>query len=114
MSSIDGVQKRGLREGPLGKALALLAVLTAAFLVARSCGSSQGAISKDEAIQIAREEIAWKPEGVQVKNVAQGIPQRRVWAVSLYNGPPTRPEKVTIVQIHSETGEVLDLAGPRS
>jgi hypothetical protein len=114
MPSTDAVPRPALRDRPLGKALALLAVLVFAFFVARSCGSSQGAISKEEAIEIARAEITYEPEGIQVRNVARGIPQRRVWAVSLYVGRPTRPEKTTLVEINTETGEVLKVTGPRS
>jgi hypothetical protein len=107
MPSIDAVQRPALRDRPLGKALALLAVLVLAFFVARSCGSSQGEISKEEAIEIARERISFEPDGIQVRNVAQGVPQRRIWAVSLYTGRPARPERTTLVQIDSETGQVL-------
>jgi peptidase YpeB-like protein len=109
MPSTDAGPKLALRDRPLGKALALLAVLAAAFLVARSCGSSEGAISQEEALEIARAEISFEPDGVQVRSVPRGIPQRRVWAVSLYTGAATAPERVTIVQIDSETGEVLEV-----
>ena len=113
MSSSDAGPKPALRDRPLGKALALLAVLVAAFLSARSCGSSEGAISKDEALEIAREEVSFEPDGIQVRNVAQGIPQRRIWAVSLYTGEAISPERITVVQIDSETGEVLNVRANR-
>ncbi|MBA2615241.1 MAG: PepSY domain-containing protein [Actinobacteria bacterium] len=90
--------------------LALLAVLALAFVGARSCASSQGEISKEEAIEIARDEIDFEPDGVQVRNVAQGIPQRRVWAVSFYTGRPTSPERFVVVQIDARTGEVEGVA----
>jgi len=92
----------------------LLAVLVAAFVVARSCGSSEGAVSKDEALEIAREEISFEPDGEQIRNIARGVPQRRAWAVSLYTGTATRPERVVLVQIDSESGEVLSVrdSGP--
>jgi len=72
--------------------------------------SSQGEISKEEAIEIARDEIDFEPDGVQVRNVAQGIPQRRVWAVSFYTGRPTSPERFVVVQIDARTGEVEGVA----
>jgi uncharacterized membrane protein YkoI len=102
-----------LRDRPLGKALAFLAVLVAAFLVARSCGSSQGAISKDEAVEIAREEVSFAPDGIQIRSVPRGVPQRRVWAVSFYTGEATAPERVAVVQVDSETGEVLNVRETR-
>jgi hypothetical protein len=105
--------KPALRDRPLGKALAFLGVLVAAFLVARSCGSAQGEISKEEALDIAREEVAFEPAGTQIRSVPKGIPQRRVWAVSFYTGEATAPERVTVVQVDSETGEVVDVQETR-
>jgi uncharacterized membrane protein YkoI len=101
--------RRALRDRPLGKALAFLAVLVAAFLVARSCGSSQGAVSKDEAVEIARGEVSFAPDGIQIRSVPRGVPQRRVWAVSFYTGEATAPERVAVVQVDAETGDVLDV-----
>ena len=97
---------RALRERALGKALLLVAVLVAAFLVSRSCGSSEGAITKDEAVEIARREVDYEPDGVQVRNLPRGIPQRRVWAVSLYVGRAAAPRRITVVEVDAETGEV--------
>jgi Peptidase propeptide and YPEB domain len=115
MSSTDAEAKRALRDRPLGKVLAVLVVLFVAVVVARSCGSSHGEISQEEAIEIAREEISYEPDEIQVRNVAQGVPkQRRIWAVSLYVGDRTAPEKVTVVEIDAETGEVTEVHGPRS
>lgn len=114
MPSTDVAPKPALRDRPLGKALAVLAVLVAAFFVARSCGSSEGAISKEEALEIARGEVSFEPEGEQIRNVARGVPQRRAWAVSLYTGTATRPDRVVLVQIDAETGEILSVrdSGP--
>ena len=109
MPSTDAGPKLALRDRPLGKALALLLVLVAALVVARSCGSSQGAVTKEEALEIARGEVSFEPEGVQIRSVPRGIPQRRVWAVSFYTGEATAPERFTIVQVDSETGEVVDI-----
>ncbi len=109
MRSTGADPKPALRDRPLGKALALLAVLVAAFLVARSCGSSQGAVSKEEALEIAREEVSFEPDGTQVRSVPRGIPQRRVWAVAFYTGEATAPVRVTVVQVDSETGDIVDV-----
>ena len=105
---------RTLREGALGKALLLVAVLVAAFLVSRSCGSSEGAITKDEAVEIARREVDYEPDGVQVRNVPEGIRPRRVWAVSLYTGTFRAPTRLTVVEVDAETGQVRDVHRSRS
>jgi uncharacterized membrane protein YkoI len=107
MPSTDAVPRRALRDRPIGKALALLAVLVVAFFAARTCASSQGEISKDEALEIARERVSFEPDGTQIRNVAQGVPVRRVWAVSFYTGEPTSPERSMIVEVDAETGEIL-------
>ena len=102
----DALTAHGLREGPLGKVLLLLAVLAAALLVVRSCGSSRGPIDQEEAVEIARRHVTYEPDGVQVRNVPKGIPARRFWAVSLYEGTATDPTRFTLVEIDAETGEV--------
>ncbi len=82
-------------------------MLVVALVVARSCGSSQPAITKEQAIEIAKREIAYEPDGVQVRNVGQGVPvERRIWAVSLYQGSATRPTRLTVVEVDAETGDV--------
>jgi hypothetical protein len=92
-----------------------VAVLLLALLASRTCGSSQPEISKDEAIEIARGEVAYEPDGVQVRNVGQGVPEtRRIWAVSLYTGSATAPERLTIVEVDAETGEVRRVRGSTS
>ena len=93
-------------SGWIGKALALVGVLLLAFVVARSCGSSAPEVSQDEAVEIARAEIRYEPDGVQVRNVPQGVQSRRVWAVSLYEGSFTNPTRVTVVEVDAETGDV--------
>jgi uncharacterized membrane protein YkoI len=114
MPSTDAGTRPGLRDRPLGKALALLVVLALAFVAARSCASSEGEISQDEAIEIAREEVSWDYEDVQIRNVAEGVPQRRFWAVSFYSGRPTDPTRVTVVRVDAETGRILGVeeSGP--
>jgi hypothetical protein len=85
----------------------VVAVLLAAFLVSRSCGSSMGDISKDEALEIARESIDFAPTGVQIKNVPGALASRRIWAVSLYTGTLRDTDRCIVVQIDSDSGDVL-------
>jgi hypothetical protein len=84
----------------------LALVLVAAFLVARSCGSSRPAVSQDEAIEIARAQIEFEPARVQVRNVPRGIEGRRSWAVSLYTGTPSDPGTCRLVEIDAGSGSV--------
>jgi len=100
---------RGLRNRPLGRALILAGVLAAAFAVSRSCGSTHQPISKDEAIEIARESAELVPDRVQIRFVQRGIPPRQFWAVSLYTvDEDDRPAQVELVLVDAQTGEVED------
>lgn len=87
-------------------------VLLAAVLVARTCGSSEGEVSRDDAVSIAREEAAFAPcaetRCVQVRSVPRGIPPRRFWLVGLAreldeNGNPTEFQNFLV---DAETGDV--------
>lgn len=84
----------------------LLAVLLAAFLVARTCGSSAPGVSQEEAIEIAKDEIDFEPRQVQVRNVPRGIEGQRSWMVSLYTGTPTDPQECRLVEVDARSGEV--------
>jgi hypothetical protein len=97
---------RPFRETAWAKAAIFVAVLVVAFGVARSCGSSAPEVSRDEAVAIAKRQIDYEPDGIQVRNVPRGIDQRRVWAVSLYTGTARVPRRVTVVEIDAETGDV--------
>jgi hypothetical protein len=44
---------------------------------------------------------------VQVKNVPRSLQQRRVWAVSLYTGTATAPEKCRLVEVDASSGAVV-------
>jgi peptidase YpeB-like protein len=100
---------RPFRESAWAKAAILVAVLIVAFGVARSCGSSAGAISQEEAIEIARGEIDYEPDGVNARNFPRGVPPRRFWAVKLYTGTRSNPGRMTEVVIDAETGDVLSV-----
>ena len=101
---------RSLRDRPLGKLLALLAVLLVAFVASRSCASRSGEISKEEAVEIAEREIAYEPEVTQVRLIRQGFQSRPVWAVSLSTlDAAGRPDRITIVLVDARTRQVADV-----
>jgi hypothetical protein len=99
--------RRGLRDSLAGKVILLLAVLFVALIVARTCGSSSPDVSQEEAIEIARDEIDFEPEHVQIRNVPRGIEGQRSWMVSLYNGEPVNPEECRLVEVEADSGDVL-------
>jgi hypothetical protein len=84
----------------------LVAVLVVAFLVARTCGSTQPEVSSDEAIEIARQQIDFDAPRVQIRNVPRGL-KRRAWIVALYTGEPGNVGRCRQVEIDADSGEVI-------
>jgi hypothetical protein len=108
--STDAGTRRGLRDSPAGKVALLLLVLAAAFLVSRSCGSSETEVSKEEAIEIAREEVAFTPERTQVRYLKRGLQSQAFWAVSLSTLDEAGvTDRVVVVLVDTTTGEIEEI-----
>lgn len=98
---------RGLRDSPLGKVAILVAILLVAFLASRSCASSGGRVDLDEAVAIAKRQVDYEPERVNVRFFRQGVPSRPFWAVSLADlDEAGAVERRTLVVVSAATGEV--------
>jgi hypothetical protein len=71
----------------LGRILLLAVVLVVALLVAQTCGSANQNVSKEEAIEIAKETATFQPcaapQCVRIRYVQRGIPVRGFWLVGL-------------------------------
>ena len=105
----DAPTARGLRDSPFGKAAILVAVLLAALLVSRSCGSRETEISQEEAIEIARAEIDYEPDRVMTRFVPRGADSRANWAVSLSTvAEGGRLDRITVVVVDGRTGDVVE------
>jgi hypothetical protein len=104
----DAGTGRAFRDRPLGRAAILVAVLVVALLVARSCASRNTEITKEEAIVIAKGEIDFEPDAVQVRFFPRGVQSRPFWGVSLYTGTRQQPTECRIVQIDANTGRVAE------
>jgi hypothetical protein len=87
----------------------LVAVLLAALLVARTCGSSEPTVSQEEAIAIAKRQVDFEPRAVQIRNVPRGLEGRRSWAVSLYTGTIGNPGTCRVVEIDTRSGQVAQV-----
>ena len=101
-----GTQARDLRDRPLFRVAALVVVLLAAFLATKSCARHDNEISQDEAIAIAKEQIDFVPDKVQIRYLPQGIPPVYFWAVSLYTLKDGQPARVRVVLVNARTGAV--------
>lgn len=85
-------------------------MLAVAFLAARGCASRETQVSKEEAVEIAREEVDYEPERVMTKFLARGIKSRPSWAVSLATLRDDGSfERITVVVVDGRTGDVVDV-----
>ncbi len=101
---------RGLSDRPVGKILLLAAVLAAAFLVSKSCGSSENAVSQERAKEIARAAVDFEPDRVGVRYLKRGFQSRGFWAVSLskQNGAGQLVQ-TTVVVVDGQTGRIEEI-----
>ncbi|MGH3103637.1 MAG: hypothetical protein ACRDN6_06025 [Gaiellaceae bacterium] len=89
-------------------------MLLIAVLVSRGCASSADEISKDEAIAIAKREVAFRPDRVQVRLVRRGFQSRPFWAVSLSTlDAEGRFDRVTVVLVDARTRVVEEVRETR-
>jgi len=114
-SSTDGDARpdpsapKPLQDRAAFRIAALLAVLAAAFLVARGCGSG-GDVTKDEAVAIAKQHVEFEPECYQVRFLRSGIKSIPLWAVSLWTlNKAGGFKRIAVVQVNADTGAVVDV-----
>ena len=101
---------RGLRDRPVGKVLLLAAVLAAAFLVSKSCGSSENAVSQERAKEIARTAVDFEPDRVGVRYLKRGLQSRGFWAVSLSRvNEAGELVQTTVVVVDGQTGRIEEI-----
>ena len=98
---------RDVRDRPLFRIAALVVVLVVAFVATKSCARHENKISQDEAIAIARKQIDFTPDKVQIRYVPQGIRPVYYWAVSLYTVRNGAPARVNVVLVNATTGEAV-------
>jgi len=95
---------RDVRDRPLFRIAALVVLLFAAFLATKSCARHENKISQEQAIAIARKQIDFTPDKVQIRYLPQGVPPVYYWAVSLYTLKDGYPDRVQVVLVHATTG----------
>ena len=101
---------RPFRDRPLGRIVILLVVLAVALLALKTCASQDTAVSQEEAIEIARQEIDFEPDRTMVKFTPRGVPSRPFWAVSFSTlDANDQPERITVVVVNATTGEIAEI-----
>jgi hypothetical protein len=109
MPSIDGDTARGLRDRRLGKVLFLVALLVAAFLIARGCASRAIEIDQNQAMAIAREAVDFEANYTLVRAQRRGLKSRYYWLVGVADRRPDGTyAKCVNVLVDAKTGEVTE------
>jgi hypothetical protein len=89
----------------------LVAVLVAAFVVAQTCQKEQVRVTKEQAIDTARDEVSFTPRRTQVRLLRQGLQSKPFWIVSL-SVPGEREDtfnRLATVRVDANTGEVVEV-----
>jgi predicted small secreted protein len=86
----------------------LAAILVAALIIARTCGEASADVSKEQAVEIAKERVDFEPTDYQVRLIKQGVQSREVWLVGLERST-NEGELVnaTSVLVDANTGDVI-------
>jgi hypothetical protein len=88
----------------------MAALVIVALVISRVVGHGGAQVSEERAVEIARPQIDFTPEGHNIRLVRRGIPPRPYWAVSFWikdaGGDPTR---VTVVVVNADTGAVTEV-----
>jgi hypothetical protein len=86
-------------------------VLAAAFVFAQTCQKDQVRVSKEQAIETARDQVSFEPERTQIRLLRQGINSKPFWIVSL-SIPGEREdtfEQIAVVRVDANNGKVEDV-----
>lgn len=109
------VRERQPIRPTLPRVLVLVAVLVAAFFVAKSCQQSQVRVTKEQAIATAKRAVDFKPRVTNIRLLRQGIGSKAFWFVNL--SVPGRddelPRRLSVVKIDANTGKVEDISRQR-
>jgi hypothetical protein len=86
-------------------------VLVAAFVFAQTCQKDQVRVSKEQAIQTARDQVSFTPERTQVRLLRQGINSKPFWIVSLSIPGKTEDtfRRIAVVRVDANNGKVEDV-----
>lgn len=86
-------------------------MLAAAFVFAQTCQKDQVRVSKEQAIQTAREQVSFEPERTQIRFLRQGLGSNPFWVVSL-SIPGDREDtfkQIAVVRVDANSGKVEDV-----
>ena len=88
----------------------MVALVALGLVLTRVLGRTTPKVSKQEAVAVARPNVAFNPQGYNIRLVRQGIPPRPVWAVSFWirkaGGGYSR---ITLVLVDANSGQIMQV-----
>lgn len=103
-------ERKDLRDQNWFRVAIVLGLLLLIFAVSRGCQREGLDVTQDEAVEIAREQVDFEPDDVQVRLLRQGVAFTQRWIVGLAETRPNGERfNVTVVVIDAESGEVVEV-----
>jgi len=88
----------------------MVALLLIGLALTRLPGRGGHEVSEERAIEIARPEVKFTPEGHNIRFLQRGIPPHGFWAVSFWIKDKTgHATDVTVVVVDAETGRIAEV-----
>lgn len=112
MSTTDSgtPERKDLRDQTWFRIVIVAGLLLVIFAASRGCQRQGQDVTQEEAVAIAREEVDFEPDEVQVRLLRQGVTFAQRWIVGLAEKRPNGERfNVTVVVIDAESGEVVEV-----
>jgi hypothetical protein len=85
----------------------MVALIAVGLFLTRLSGHDGPNVSQERAVEIARPQVDFTPEGHNIRFLRRGIPPRAFWAVSFWIKDRTgHPTEVTVVLVDASTGRI--------
>jgi hypothetical protein len=85
----------------------MVALIALGLFLTRFSGHGEQNVSQERAVEIARPQVDFTPEGHNIRFLRRGIPPRAFWAVSFWIKDRTgHPTEVTVVLVDASTGRI--------
>ena len=103
-------EPKDLRDQLWFRIAVIAGLLLIIFVASRSCQRHGLDVSQEEAIEIAKEEVDFEPDEVQIRLLRQGVNYTQRWVVGLAEKRPNGERfNSTVVVIDASTGDVIEV-----
>jgi hypothetical protein len=103
-------EPKDLRDQTWFRVAVIAGLLLIIFVASRSCQRQGLDVSQKEAIAIAKEQVDFEPDEVQIRLLRQGVNYSQRWVVGLAEKRPNGERfNSTVVVIDAHTGEVVEV-----